>query len=242
MFVVYVFLVLFGVKITDTRKQMAKPIALNGEYVYKENHAKEKESLVMSYEWGSGCVQTVHRWEGDRVQPTGVDNGLGPKCLVEIHNNGWMKIFYATNKDIDHKTYVNYDYVGRKYLLTPIQYRRLINMAEKVKENNLTAEELIGEKRQMFEEDEYPAYYSYGVEGMPYLWEEDGDVAFEGRLFYKEHWYVQQKDETMADFYNLFLEKNKFTSDIMKKEKDENLFRYRSYLTPNYGSKKKEDE
>lgn len=196
--VIYLYISIIGININNTRKEMAKPIPLEGEMPYMEDNLKEQETLVLSISMGLGThgISKPLKYQGD-FEPIW---GASPKCLIEIHNNGWMKIFYAKDKEIDGVSYSNYAFVGRKFLLLPSEYKKIMSMAENVVETTPTAKSLIDENREYFMDEEYPSYYSYGEKGMPCNWEEDSPSgnAPKGRIFYKGHWYMYDGDQTSA--------------------------------------------
>ena len=52
--VIYLYISIIGINIINTRKEMAKPIPLEGEMPYMEDNLKEQETLVLSISMGLG--------------------------------------------------------------------------------------------------------------------------------------------------------------------------------------------
>lgn len=213
--VLYMYFTIIGISISEPAKEMAKPIPLDGEILYLEDNLKNQENLVLSICMGLGthAINKPSTYQGD-FKPLW---GASPKCMVEIHSNGWMKIFYAKDQEIDGMNYPNYAFVGRKFLLLPTEYKELIDMAEAVTKTTPTAKSLIDENREYFMDEKYPAYYSYGEEGMPCNWEEDSPVenAPKGRIFYKGHWYMYDGEHSSATglLVEKFRESNSYIID-----------------------------
>jgi len=219
---IYTYLVIFGLKISIPRKEMAKAIPINGEFVYRDEQAKERETLILSVELGNSHSSLTH------MNIDGLETVFpGGKCFAEIHSNGWMKIFYCWSKVEEHSIISNYDFIGRKFLLTPWEYNKLMEMAKQIENESITAEELIDyEIKYLYAEGEpfYPLEYTYGVEGMPIAWECQSYAWVYhndsyGRIFFNGHWYME--NEITEPLIKEFGNDNNWITKQVQKERDE---------------------